>query len=79
MMNRKVVDLAIPYNFHKGHIVFFSTDFAQKACQLWMPICASEQEVLSVDQAFHPFPLKIGNANLHESCVPQQTEQLSYR
>jgi hypothetical protein len=24
----KVVDLAILYNFHKGHIVFFSTDFA---------------------------------------------------
>jgi hypothetical protein len=28
VMNRKVVDLAILYNFHKGHIVFFSIDFA---------------------------------------------------
>jgi hypothetical protein len=42
-----------------------------------MPIGASEQEVLPVDQVFHPFPLKIGNAILHESCVPQQTRQLS--
>jgi hypothetical protein len=43
-----------------------------------MPIYVSEQEVLSVHQAYHPFPLKIGNAILHESCVPQQTGQLSY-
>jgi hypothetical protein len=42
-----------------------------------MPICVSEQEVLLVDQVFHPFPLKIGNAILRESCVPQQTGQLS--
>jgi hypothetical protein len=28
VMNMKVVDLAILYNFHKGLIVFFSTDFA---------------------------------------------------
>jgi hypothetical protein len=43
-----------------------------------MPMCVSEQEVLSVDQAFQPFPLKIGNAILHESSVPQQAGQLSY-
>jgi hypothetical protein len=30
----------------------------------------SEQEVLSVDQDFHPFPLKIGNAILHEKLCP---------
>jgi hypothetical protein len=34
VMNRKVVDLTILYNFYKGHIVFFSTNFAEKACQL---------------------------------------------
>jgi hypothetical protein len=34
VMNTKVVDLAILYNFHKGHLVFFSTDFAQQVCQL---------------------------------------------
>jgi hypothetical protein len=34
VMNTKVVDLAILYNFHKGHLVFFSTDFSQQACQL---------------------------------------------
>jgi hypothetical protein len=33
-MNRKVVDLTTPYNFHKGCIVFFSTDFAGTPCQL---------------------------------------------
>jgi hypothetical protein len=33
-MNMKVVDLATLYNFHKGHIVFFSIDFAGEACQL---------------------------------------------
>jgi hypothetical protein len=26
---------------------------------------------------FQVFPLKIGNANLHESCVPHQDLQLS--
>jgi hypothetical protein len=42
-----------------------------------MPLKFSEQEVLSFGQVFHPFPLKISNANLHEICVPQQTGQLS--
>jgi hypothetical protein len=42
-----------------------------------MPSCLEEQEVLLVDQVFHQFPLKNGNANLHESCVPQQDGQLS--
>jgi hypothetical protein len=54
-MNMKVVDLAIPYNFRKGHIVFFSIDFAGEAFQPLMPLCVSEQEVLSVDQVFSPF------------------------
>jgi hypothetical protein len=31
-----------------------------------MPTSVNEQEVLSVDQVFHLFPLKISNANLHE-------------
>jgi hypothetical protein len=26
--NRKVVDCSTPYNFYKGHIWFFSTNFA---------------------------------------------------
>jgi hypothetical protein len=43
-----------------------------------MPLSFSEQELLAVDQVFHPFPLKIGNATQHESCVPRQTGQLSY-
>jgi hypothetical protein len=34
VLNRKNVYLAIVYNFHKGHLVFFSTDFAQQVCQL---------------------------------------------
>jgi hypothetical protein len=42
-----------------------------------MPLNFSEQEVLSFGQVFLPFPLKIFNANLHESCVHQQTGQLS--
>jgi hypothetical protein len=42
-----------------------------------MPTSVSEQEVLSVNQVFHLFPLKIWNATLHESCVPQKTGQLS--
>jgi hypothetical protein len=76
-MNRKVVDLTTLYNFHKGSIVFFSTDFAQSAAKLRMSLCFGEREVLPVDQVFHPFPLKIWNAILHESCVPQQAGQLS--
>jgi hypothetical protein len=77
-MNSKVVDLTTLYNFYKGSIVFFSTDVAQNAAKLWMPPCLNEQELLSVDHAFHQFPLKIWNAILHESCVPRQTGQLSY-
>jgi hypothetical protein len=42
-----------------------------------MPLGFSEQELLAVDQVFHLFLLKILNANLYESCVPQQTGQLS--
>jgi hypothetical protein len=34
VVNRKVVDLTTPYNFRKGHMVFFSTDFAQNAAKL---------------------------------------------
>jgi hypothetical protein len=58
-MNRKFVDLTTPYNFHKGRLVFFSTDFAETSCQLEMPLCLGKQEVLSVDRVFHQFPLKI--------------------
>jgi hypothetical protein len=36
-----------------------------------------EQKILTFEQVFHAFPLKIRNANLHESCVPQQAGQLS--
>jgi hypothetical protein len=36
-VKRKVVDLTTLYNFHKGRLVFFSTDFAQSAAKLWMP------------------------------------------
>jgi hypothetical protein len=43
-----------------------------------MSPCLGEQELLLVDHVFHQFPLKIWNANLHESCVPRQTRQLSY-
>jgi hypothetical protein len=77
VMNTKVVDLTTLYNFCKGLLVFFSTDFAGTSCQHWMSACSGKQEVLSTDQVFHRFPLKIWNANLHESCVPQQDGQLS--
>jgi hypothetical protein len=43
-----------------------------------MPLCASEQELLAVDQVFHPFPPKILNAIQHESCVPRKIGQLLY-
>jgi hypothetical protein len=33
MINGKVVDLLILYNFYKGRRVLFSTVFAQIACQ----------------------------------------------
>jgi hypothetical protein len=77
VVNRKVVDLTTFYDFYKGRMVFFSTDFAQNTGKLWMLPCFGEQEVLAVDLVFHQFPLKIWNANLHESCVPQQTRLLS--
>jgi hypothetical protein len=30
----KIVDLATLYNFQKGYIGFFTTEFAKEACQL---------------------------------------------
>jgi hypothetical protein len=33
-VHRKVVDLTTLYNFYKGRLVFFSTDFAQNAAKL---------------------------------------------
>jgi hypothetical protein len=53
-------------------------DFAQSAAELRMSPCFGEHELLVVHHVFHLFPLKIGNANLQESCVPQKTGQLSY-
>jgi hypothetical protein len=55
----KVVDLVTLYNFQKGYRVFFSTDFAGTSCQLQMSAYSGKQEVLAVDQVFHPFLLKI--------------------
>jgi hypothetical protein len=52
-------------------------DFAQTAAKLRMSLSFGKQELLAVDQVFHLFPLKILNAILHESCVPQQAGQLS--
>jgi hypothetical protein len=78
VVNSKVVDLTTLYNFYKCCMVFFSAVFAQIAAKLWMPLCFGEQELLAVDQVFHPFPLKIWNAIQHESCVPRKTEQHSY-
>jgi hypothetical protein len=78
VVNRRVVDLTTLFNFYKGSRVFFSMVFAGTACQLWMSPRLSEQELLSVDLIFRKFPLKIWNANLHESCVPRQIGQLSY-
>jgi hypothetical protein len=42
-----------------------------------MPTHVHEQEMLTLGQVFHAFPLQFLNANLHESCVPQQDGQLS--
>jgi hypothetical protein len=56
-MNRKVVDLTTLYNFQKGHIVFFSMDFAGTSCQLGMSACSEKQEHLSCKgffTIFHP-------------------------
>jgi hypothetical protein len=59
VVNRKVVDLTTLFNFFKGHMVLFSTDFAQIAAKLLMPPCLGEQELLSVGHIFRQFPLKI--------------------
>jgi hypothetical protein len=55
-MNRKVVELTTLYNFYKGSIVFFSTDFAQIAAKLRMSLRFGEREMLIVDHVFPPFP-----------------------
>jgi hypothetical protein len=58
----KVVDLRTLNNFYEGSMVFFSTVFAQTAAKLWMPLYSGEQELLAVDQVFHPFPPKTRTA-----------------
>jgi hypothetical protein len=58
-LNTKVGDLKPTYNFHKGYLGFFSLDFSQQVCQLGMPPNCREQEVLTFEQVFHLFPLKI--------------------
>jgi hypothetical protein len=58
-LNTKVADLATPYHFQKGYIGFFSTDFARNSCQLSMPTHVHEQEMLTLEQVFYAFPLKI--------------------
>jgi hypothetical protein len=40
-----------------------------------MPLCFGEQELLAVDQVFHPFPLKISNAFQNEICVPKKLDK----
>jgi hypothetical protein len=57
VMNRKVVDLTTLYNFCKGHIVFFSTDFAGTSCQLGMPPCPGNRrycQSIKFFTNFHP-------------------------
>jgi hypothetical protein len=76
VVNTKVVDLATSNLFYKSHIWFFCPDEsyfnANFECQ---QVIANSEFWLAVD--FQVFPLKIGNANLHESCVPHQDLQLS--
>jgi hypothetical protein len=76
-MNTKVVDLTTNNISYKGYIGFF----LPRLKVIWMPtlnVSRVLQKVKSVLQlGFQVFPLKIGNANLHESCVPHQDLQLS--
>jgi hypothetical protein len=76
VVNTKVVDLATSNLFYKSHIGFFCPDEsylnANFECQ---QVIANSEFWLAVD--LQVFPLKIGNANLHESCVPHQDLQLS--
>jgi hypothetical protein len=55
----KVVDIATFYHFQKGSMWFFSTYFAINSCQLGMPTHVHEQEMLTLEQVFHAFPLQI--------------------
>jgi hypothetical protein len=77
-LNRKVVDLASLYNFYKWCMGFFSTIFAQIACQDADFLGASEQWRIALTEVFHLFMLQISNATQHESCVPWKTTQLLY-
>jgi hypothetical protein len=66
----KVVDLAFLYNFCKDRRVFFSTIFAQFACQDADFLGAIEQCRTTLIEVFHLFMLQISNSTKHESCVP---------
>jgi hypothetical protein len=76
VVNTKVVDLATNNLFYKSHIGFSaqieSYLNANFECQ---QVIAKVNPGLQL--SFQVFPLKIGNANLHESCVPHQDLQLS--
>jgi hypothetical protein len=69
VINSKVVDLLILYNFYKGRMAFFSTIFAKFSCQVGRFLGASEQCRGALTKLFHAFPLQISNAIQHESCV----------
>jgi hypothetical protein len=69
-LNRKVVDQLTLYNFYEGRMGFFSTIFAQIACQDADFLGASEQCRTALTDVFHLFMLQISNATQHESCVP---------
>jgi hypothetical protein len=58
-LNTKVVDLTTIYHIQKGSMGFFSIDFARNSCQLGMPTHVHEQEMLTLGQVFHAFPLQI--------------------
>jgi hypothetical protein len=71
-MNTKVVGLATNNIFYKGYIGF--------TAHIGSYLNASRvlQTVnFALQLIFQGFPLKIENANLHESCVPHQDVQLS--
>jgi hypothetical protein len=57
-LNTKVVDLTTPYNFHKNHMEFFSTDFTKEACNFECQLVSVKRRYCQLSKFFTFFPSK---------------------
>jgi hypothetical protein len=73
----KILYKSAPNDEYESCRSSYPLPLSKRLCSVFLNRFCIEREVLTFGQVFHLFPLKISNANLHESCVPQRAGQLS--